>query len=342
MKYPSPLLHVLPLLGSLLVAPAFAQAQSPAPAVPAASVLPQNLSAGGPPIPTTPPAEPAHPPSILLWPKGAPGSEAYKDKVEIVGYRQEPDIVFSVVYNIHNPSITPFLPAKDQATGCAVIIAPGGGHMFLTVDREGYDLAKWLADHGVAAFVLKYRLARDLGTPAGTPQPYTVATHAAADAQRAIRLIRSRAAEWNINPNHVGIIGFSAGGEVAADLITADDSGNATSVPAADPLDRLDSRPNFVGFAYPGMPASWRADTWTPPKDMPPTFLLCASGDRPNISEFLPTFYLALKKSNVPVELLIFTDGGHGFGVRPWSYSVAQWPQLFRGWLDDRGFLKKS
>ena len=339
MKYTMPRLHALPLLGSFLLSAVFAQAQAPAPSVPAASVLPPNLSPGGPPIPTTPPAEPAHPPSILLWPNGAPGSEVYKGHAEIVGYRQEPDIVFPVVYNIHDPSITPFLPAPNQATGCAVIVAPGGGHMFLTVDREGYDLAKWLADHGVAAFVLKYRLARDLGTPAGTPQPYTVAANAAADAARALRLVRSRAAEWNLNPAHVGIIGFSAGGEVAADLITDDDSGNAT---APDPLDRLDSRPNFVGFAYPGMPASWRAATWTPPKDMPPAFLLCASGDRANISEYLPTLYLALKKANVPVELLVFTDGGHGFGVRQWSYSVSQWPQLFRGWLDDRGFLKKS
>jgi endo-1,4-beta-xylanase len=331
------LVRAFSLLAALFTLAASVRAQSPAPSVPASGVLPQNLSPGGPPIPTTPPVEPAHPPSLLLWPNGAPGSDAFKGHAEIVGYRQEPDIVFAVVYNIHDPSITPFLPSKETATGCAVIIAPGGGHMFLTIDREGYDLARWLADHGVAAFVLKYRLARDLGTPAGQPQPYTVAINAAADAQRAVRLVRSRAADWGVNPDHVGLIGFSAGGEVAADLITNDDAGNST---APDPLDRLDSRPNFVAFAYPGMPASWRADTWTPPKDMPPTFLLCASGDRPNISEFLPAFYLTLKKASVPVELHIFNQGGHGFGVRPWSYSVAIWPVLFRGWLNDRGFLK--
>ena len=337
MKYPSTLPWKLISAGFLLASVACAQTTL-AP-VPAASVLPQNTSPGGPPIPTTPPAESSHPASILLWPNGAPGSEDFKNQREIVGYRQEPDIVFPVVYNIHNPSITPFLPAKELATGCAVIVAPGGGHMFLTVDREGYDLAKWLADHGIAAFVLKYRLARDLGTPAGTPQPYQVATHAAADAQRAVRLIRSNAQEWGVNPARVGIIGFSAGGEVAADLIAADDTGKPDAV---DPLDRLDSRPNFVGFAYPGMPTSWRATDWTVPKDMPPSFLLCAAGDRANISEFLPLFYLELKKAGVPVELHIFNEGGHGFGVRNWSYSVAQWPELFRGWLNDRGFLKKS
>jgi endo-1,4-beta-xylanase len=315
---------------------------APLPAVSATSVLPANLSPGGPPIPTTPPTEPGHPPSILLWPNGAPGSEAHKNEAEIVGWRQEPDIVFPIIYNIHDPNITPFLPAKDKATGCAVIVAPGGGHMFQTIGREGYDLGQWLADHGIAAFVLKYRLQRDDAVPRGTPQPYTVAVHAEADAARAMRLIRSRAAEWNVDANHVGIIGFSAGGEVAADLIAADDAGKTD---APDPLDRLDARPNFVGFAYPGLPQSWYAADWTPPKDMPPAFLLCASGDRDNIAGpgGQVKLYNTLRAAKIPVELHIFEEGGHGFGVRDdWSYSVAKWPMLFHDWLNDRGLLKKS
>ena len=314
-------------------------AQTAHPAVPATSVLPANLQAGGPPIPTTAPTESAHPTSVVLWPNGAPGSEARKDEPEIVGWRQEIDIVFPIIYNIHNPTITPFIPSKDTATGCAVIIAPGGGHMFQTIDREGYDLGKWLADHGIAAFVLKYRLARDDGTPAGTPQPYTVARDAAADAKRAMRVVRSRAAEWGVDPNRVGFIGFSAGGEVAADLILADDQGKPD---AADPLDRLDSRPNFVGFGYSGMRVTG-AD-WKPPTDMPPTFLLCAAGDRENIAgpSGQVQLYSALRANKVPVELHIFEEGGHGFGVRQWSYSVSTWPNLFRAWLNDRGLLKKS
>src|SRR5262245_54719720 len=153
---------------------------------------PVNTDPKGPPLPATAPVEPAHPAAIPLWPDGAPGSEARKNEPEEVSWRQEPDIIFPVISNLHNPSLTPHPPSKDKATGCAVIIAPGGGHMQLTVDREGYDLAKWFADHGIAAFVLKYRLARDGSTPAGTPQPYKLDQEPRADALRAVRLIRSR------------------------------------------------------------------------------------------------------------------------------------------------------
>jgi acetyl esterase/lipase len=338
-------LLVLPLFATAVWAQSTAPSAPPPiqlqPATPAPSVLPANIQAGGPAIPSTPPAEPAHPPSVILWPYGAPGSEAHKNEAEVVGWRQE-DIVFPIIYNIHNPSITPFLPAKDKATGCAVIVAPGGGHMFQTIGREGYDLGQWLADHGIAAFVLKYRLARDDANPRGTPQPYaSVANFAGADAARAVRVIRSRASEWGVDPKRVGIIGFSAGGEVAAELIAADDMGTPD---ATDPIDRLDARPNFVGFAYPGLPQSWYAADWTPPKDMPPAFLLCASGDRDNIAGpgGQVKLYTALRTAKVPVELHIYEEGGHGFGVRPWSYSVAGWPDLFKAWLNDRGLLNKS
>jgi endo-1,4-beta-xylanase len=332
------MLRSLLLISSLLATGALAIAQSVPAAVPAPSVLPANTQAGGPPIPNTPPVETAHPPAVVLWPNGAPGSEARKNEPEIVGWRQEIDIVFPIIYNIHNPTIIPFLPSKDTATGCAVIVAPGGGHMFQTIDREGYDLGKWLADHGIAAFVLKYRLARDDANPRGTPQPYTVARDATADAKRAMRVVRSRAAEWGVDPNRVGFIGFSAGGEVAADLILADDKGNPA---APDPIDRIDSRPNFVGFGYSGMRVN--GPDWTPPEDMPPTFLLCAAGDREDIAgpNGQVALYSALRTAKVPVELHIYEEGGHGFGVRQWSYSVAGWPTLFRGWLNDRGLLKK-
>src|SRR3954469_12945247 len=159
---------------------------------------PVNIDKSGPPIPSAPATESAHPAEIPLWTQGAPGSEARKDEPAEVSWRQEPDIVFPVVSNIHNPSLTPFLPSKDKATGCAVIIAPGGGHMQHTIDREGYDLAKWFAERGIAAFVLKYRLPRDGSTPAGQAQPYQIDLHAAADGSRAIRFVRAHAAEWNV------------------------------------------------------------------------------------------------------------------------------------------------
>lgn len=317
-------------------------AELPAPrAVPSTAF---NLTAGGPALPANPPVESAHPTSIPLWPNGAPGSEARKNEPEQIAWRQEKDIVFPVLFNVHNPSITPFLPAKDKATGCAVIIAPGGGNRQHTIDREGYDLGRWLADRGIAAFVLKYRLANDTGNPAGTPQPYKSSVHTLADAQRAVRMIRSRAQEWNINPARVGMIGFSAGGETVGQLLINDPKGDAN---ATDPIDRLDARPDFAGHVYSAFLRTFVAATATDAakmeqlKGFPPCFLLCASNDSNNVVEFTPTFFLALKKAGVPAELHIYNEGGHGFGVRQWPLSVGNWPLLFEGWLKDRGFLKK-
>ena len=145
------------------------------------------------------------PHEILLWPNGAPGSEGKtgETKVRIADNGEH------VLSNIHKPSITPYLPSADKATGCAVIVAPGGGHRELWIDHEGYNVARWLSEHGVAAFVLKYRLAKE------TNSTYTVDDHALADMQRALRLVRSRATEWHIATNRIGVMGFSAGGEVA-------------------------------------------------------------------------------------------------------------------------------
>jgi acetyl esterase/lipase len=304
-----------------------------------------RTSAAPPPIPTTPAHEEKHPKSIPLWPNGAPGSEARKDEPEKVDWRQEPDIVFPVTSGIHNPSITPYLPSKSKATGCAVIIAPGGGNWFLTMDREGYDLGQWLADHGIAAFVLKYRLARDQSNPTNSPQPYTSQVHAFADAQRAIRLVRSRAQEWGIDPNHVGVIGFSAGGETMGHLLLGDPKGDPN---APDPIDRINARPDFAAHIYSAFLRSLATGTTNDPaklatlKAMPPTFLLCSATDSPGVVDFTDQFFLALKHAGVPAEVHVFSEGGHGFGVRKWSKSVGIWPELFAGWLNDQGFLKKK
>src|SRR5207237_3408666 len=150
-----------------------------------------------------------------------------------------------VVSNIHQPSITPYLPSKETATGAAVVIAPGGGHSELWMDHEGYNVAKWLSEHGVAGFVLKYRLAR------AKDSTYTIEGHSFADTQRALRLVRSRAAEWGVDPERIGVIGFSAGGELAALAGNRYDAGNDS---AADPVDRLTSRPAFQALIYPAIP----------------------------------------------------------------------------------------
>jgi endo-1,4-beta-xylanase len=310
-------------------------AAAPLPPPQPAPTRPVNTVPKGPPIPSTPPREPAHPASIPLWPDGAPGSEAHKNDPEAISWRQEPDLVFPVISNIHQPSLTPYLPVKTKATGAAVIIAPGGGHMQLTIDREGYDLAQWFADRGIAAFVLKYRLARDGSTPAGSTQPYKVEVHALADASRAIRLIRARATEWNVKPDRVGILGFSAGGELAILAALRHDAGRAD---AADPIERASSRPDFFAPIYPGG-LNGREREITKGKTAP-AFLLCAADDR--MPEQLTSFFGALRKAGVNAELHIYNRGGHGFGLRndrP-DLAISSWQDRFVEWLGDRGLLK--
>ena len=258
------------------------------------------------------------PAAIPLWPHGAPGSEAR------VAEPEKTDA--SNVTNVHNPSITPFIPASD-ATGTAVIIAPGGGHSKLCLGHEGYALAEWFRDHGIAAFVLKYRLAREKDSA------YTIQDHAMADTRRAIRTVRSRAKEWGIRPDRIGIIGFSAGGELAAFAAMKSDAGNAA---AADPIEHAGSRPDFQALIYPGT-----SNLFTVEKGMPPVFIACGYGDRPDIAEGMASLYLKYKASGVKAELHIYSNAGHGFGYRPGTTTAAgAWPFRFREWLDDSGLLK--
>jgi endo-1,4-beta-xylanase len=266
------------------------------------------------------------PPAIPLWPGGAPGSEGQTAPEKVI-IREEPGISFPVVTNIHKPSITAFLPDKDIASGAAVIIAPGGGHQFLSIDHEGYGVARYLAEHGVAGFVLKYRLARAQGSP------YKVDVHALMDAQRAIRLIRSRADEWGIDSHRVGILGFSAGGEVA--VLAATRFGDPVKG-SFDVVDQLDCRPDFFSLIYPGLPG----DGVKISKDVPEAFLACAYDDRPTMSTGLATLFINLKAAGVPAELHVYNSGGHGFGIRPGPLAAAGWPARFVEWMKDRGLLK--
>ncbi len=266
----------------------------------------------------------AHP-VVSLWPDGAPGSAARRAEAEHVAAN-------GAVSNIHNPTLTVYLPSRETATGAAVVIAPGGAHRFLTIASEGYNVGQWLAAHGIAGFVLKYRLAHDDSNPAGTPQPYTIEGDALADAQRAIRLIRSRATEWHVNPAAVGILGFSAGGEVAALAAMRPAPGQPG---ATDPIERENSRPDFQALVYPG-----QSGKILPAKDSPPAFLACGANDRPDIAEGLPAVYLRFKEAGVPVEIHIFAGVGHGFGYRPERPSgSSSWPECFRDFLAFRKFL---
>jgi endo-1,4-beta-xylanase len=234
-----------------------------------------------------------------------------------------------IISNVHRPSITVYLPSKETATGVGIIIAPGGGHSTLWVDHEGYNPAKWLQEHGIAGFVLKYRLAREKGST------YTVEGTSLQDTQRAIKLVKSRAAEWGIDPARIGVIGFSAGGELAALAATHVDDGKAD---APDAIDRLSSKVGFFGLMYPAIPRDMPLS-----KDTPPSFLVCGENDRQNISQGLPELYLAIKKAGAQSELHVYTKVGHGFGVRATTKGpVALWPQRFYEWMDARGLLKRS
>jgi endo-1,4-beta-xylanase len=263
---------------------------------------------------------------IPLWPEGAPGSAAR---------RHEPEkVVGTNISNIHHPSLITYLPPKEKATGAAVIVAPGGGHQKQVIQHEGHNVARWLADRGIAAFVLKYRLARDDAHPPGVPQPYTVDRDALADAQRAFRLIRARAPEFSVRPDAIGILGFSAGGEVALLAATRGADGQLS---AADPVERQSARASFYALIYPGgLP---RTDIVVA-KDTPPVFLAAGYGDRQNIAEGLAEFYLKCKRAGALAELHMYAGAGHGFGVRETNVSPAgAWIARFTEWMADRKFV---
>jgi len=263
--------------------------------------------------------------SVPLWANGTPGSEAMAAIPEVVTPAKPGDS--TRVSSIHNPSLLVYLPLKEKATGAAMIVAPGGGHQFLSIDTEGTNVAEWLNSIGVAAFVLKYRLAREPGSP------YKVEVHPYADSQRAIRMIRARSAEWGVDAGRVGFMGFSAGGELATLVSTKFDAGNPT---AADPIEHQSSRPDFQILIYPGI----QADKIEVTKDTPPTFMLAADNDK-GPSTAIPALYLALKKAGVPAEIHIYNSGGHGFGLRQSdprpNVIYATWALRLQDWMADVG-----
>ena len=213
--------------------------------------------------------------------------------------------------NIHRPSIEVYLPDASKANRTALLIAPGGAYRHLAIDKEGYEVARWLNSMGVAAFVLKYRLPKTEG------HSYTNDT-ALADAEKAIHVIRENAARWNIAPERVGMVGFSAGGNltIRAGL-------------------ELDDPPNFLAPIYPVAP-----DELPVTAGSPPAFIVHADDDRLS-SKNSVRFYLALKKAGVPAELHIYAEGGHGFGIRDRGLPVSGWRRRFADWMRAGGWLKE-
>ena len=255
-------------------------------------------------------------PTMRIWTRPVPDSEGdHAPERWIEG--SVPDS-FHRVTEVHDPSLTIYLPSKAQASGTAVIICPGGGHRYLVVDLEGEFVAKKLNELGIAAFVLRYRLASAAGST------YQVEKEALADLQQAIRVVRGRAAGWDINPAQIGVMGFSAGGQLAA---------------LAAIRFEADTRPDFAVLGYPAFldaPASIA-------RDAPPLFVYLNADDA-LVATVAVEYYLALRRAGVSAELHVFRRGGHGVGFTGRTPDFRKlpsstWSELLRLWLSDIGML---
>lgn len=267
-------------------------------------------------------------PAIFLWPDEAPGALGAEDR--------------------DKPTLTPYLPAKEKATGTAVVVCPGGGYGGHAIGHEGEQIADWLTARGVAAFVLRYRL----GPRYHHPAPLQ-------DAQRAIRTVRAGAQKWGVDPKRVGIWGFSAGGHLASTAGTHFDDGKAD---AADPVERAGCRPDFLILSYPVItlkppqahmgsrnnllgpnPSPELVDSLCNDQQVtartPPTFLFHTSEDTVVPPENGVLFYLALRKHKVPAELHIYERGPHGVGLAQKDPVLSSWPGRLEAWLKARGLL---
>lgn len=270
---------------------------------------------------------------LKVWPNGAPnhnGMDEPEEKFEGVRVR-----------NVSEAEMYVYLPEKEKNTGAAVVICPGGGYWIEAMDHEGYQMAEWLKERGVAGIVLKYRL------------PYGHHEIPSGDARQAMRIVRNHAEEWGINPSKIGIAGSSAGGHLASTAGTRFVYGNPES---KEPLERISSRPDFMLLLYPvitfreefghmgsrknliGEGNDWKlveqySNELHVTPETPPTFLVLADDDKGVVPRNSVEFYLALKENNVPAEMHIFAEGGHGFGMTKKNLPVDQWPELFINWL---------
>jgi acetyl esterase/lipase len=258
---------------------------------------------------------------IPLWKNGAPGFE---------NRRSEPEEAKDYwVRNIHNPSLTAYFPRAGTANGTAVIICPGGGHNKLVITAEGKEAADYFTSNGVTAFVLKYRLFREENSP------YSEA-NARQDGLRAMRMVRSLAKDFNLDADRIGIMGFSAGGELAAWTSFAKGQGDSQS---DDPIEKVDAHPDFQILIYPGPLAVETSIAGVPP----PAFMLAANDDRCCSG---PILDLARKyrEANVPVEIHLYAQGDHAFnmGKRSSLNSIKTWSDRLTDWLSDNGWIKKN
>lgn len=270
--------------------------------------------------------------TLPLWPNGAPGATAppANGAPEVDTTTPKEALIAGKplirLGNVSHPTITLYKPAKANGAVPTVVVFPGGGYQILAIDLEGTEVCDWLNEAGLACVLLKYRVP-DSG-------PYPKSPAALQDAQRAMGMVREHADEWGIDPKRVGVLGFSAGGHLAAALSTHFDKRLYDRIDAADDLS---CRPDFAVVVYPGYLALQDQNMATNPEikptaEAPPTFIVQAEDDPVNV-ENATNYFLQLKNAKVPAELHIYADGGHGYGLRRTSLPVTAWPLLVEKWL---------
>jgi len=270
---------------------------------------------------------------VKLYPGTAPGSESWnwQEKVSDTNAIKQ-----RLVYNVAQPTLTVFQPDPSVANGTAVVICPGGGFYFLSINSEGFDVARWLAKKGVTAFVLKYRLVQTKGKDPvqeyfvvqSKKENWEAATSniiplSVADGRAAIAWVRKNAANYHIDPKRIGIIGFSAGGTVAGSAAF-----NYTP----------ENKPDFVAPIYAYLPSKMQSD---PASDAPPLFIACASDDQIGLQVPSIELYQRWNNAKKPVEMHLYAKGGHGFGMQVHHIATDTWIERFGDWLGDLGMLGK-
>jgi acetyl esterase/lipase len=264
--------------------------------------------------------------TLLLWPNGNP------EPSKVVGPETDPTTDANRMYagkpttrvaNISHPSMLVYLAGSKNNTGAAALVFPGGGFQHLSIDMEGTEVCSWLNSIGVNCAVVKYRVPEHGRFPDNVED--------LEDVQQAMRIMRSHATEWHIDPHRIGVIGFSAGAELAVGLSTHADYQGANVPPST-----VDARPDFQMVIYPGGLRDREGkigDSVVPPHNLPPTFLLQAENDHLAHPESSLVYYLALVAAGIPAEIHIYAEGGHGFGLRPTELPISHWPALADTWL---------
>lgn len=268
-----------------------------------------------------------------LWPGVAPGEKGNVPPELVQPRKPGEDPPVQRITNVSKPTITVYTPAKDNNTGAAVVVAPGGGYNILAYEHEGTQVAEWLAGHGVTAVLLKYRVPRRPDQPKDAPP-----VGALQDAQRAIGVVRSKAKDWGIDPSKIGMLGFSAGGHLTAWAAT---NSEKRAYEPVDDADNASCRPDFAVLIYPGGLLERGSRTQLRPEiavteKTPPCFLAVAYNDEGPLASSL-ALLAALKAAKVPAELHVYAAGGHGFGMRKSDQPYATWPKRVEDWLRATG-----